>query len=341
MKLSAAVTALTVAALGCAAPAPAQPLAAAPSLSASSQNAANQNAANQNAANQSAPGQSAPGQSADDPDDTQASHPTRHAATRSPAPEGDAFLAMSIPDIKARVRKADATPMSARDRRCRDLVKSAMPSWWGPSGHTVVCKPGTTKGYDFWFDGVAVLTVNSKLVPEQWVQSVEWATAKVGASERLPLSSAPGLCRTAITQFTALAKKAGNYRVHCVPTITWKVPDTTVKDMSVLGYIQYGKRDIAILETRDVASMAYVTAHELGHAVSYLPRATALRAEVTKLAGRKTFTAGPYVGMPAEVWAESFARYWTKQHKTPSIQKNRLSVSKVDALLKQHGLPRR
>ncbi|WP_141397166.1 hypothetical protein [Mobilicoccus massiliensis] len=259
----------------------------------------------------------------------------------SPAVErGDAFLGLSVPDIKARVRKADATKMSARDRQCRDYVKARMPKWWAPSGHTVVCRPGTTKGYDFYFDGIAVLTVNSTLDPQAWAQSVSWAASKVSATERLPLTDAPKLCRKAIAAYPRLAKKAGNYRIRCVPQITWKVPDISVKDASVLGYIQYSKRDIAILETRDVKSMSFVTAHELGHAVSYLPKGAGLRTEVTKGAKRRTFTSSPYVGMPAEVWAESFARYWTGQNPA-SVQKTRYTPAQVDRMLKKYGLPRR
>lgn len=263
------------------------------------------------------------------------------APVSASASQSDAFLALSVADIKARVRKADATKMSKRDLQCRNFVKSTLPSWWGPSGHTVVCTSGTTKGYDFWFDGVAVLTVNSTLGPEQWAQSVPWAVSKVGASERIPLSKAPSLCRQTIKAYAGLAKKAGNYRIRCVPTITWKVPDKSAKDMSVLGYVTYAKRDIAILETRDVNSMKIVTSHELGHAVSFSPKAAGLQKEMAKYAKRSSFTAGPYIGMPAEIWAESFARYYERQPKVASVQPRRLSDAKVDALLKKYGLPRR
>lgn len=260
--------------------------------------------------------------------------PTRSAAV------GDASVGIGVPDIKARVRAANATRMSAQDRRCKAAVTAAMPSWWGPSGHTVVCKPGRTQGYDLWFDGIAVLTVNSRLSPAQWKQAATWGASKVGRPERLPLSAAPGLCKQAVRTYTGLARSAGNYRVRCVSRITWQVPDTTVRDMAVQGFIRYDTKDIAILATRDVAGMGFVTAHELGHAVAASPRAAGLRTEVTRSTRRRTFTSAPYVGMPAEVWAESFARYWTRQSPA-SVQPGRLSAAKVDALLRKYRLPRR
>lgn len=252
----------------------------------------------------------------------------------------DAFVGVSVPDIRARVRQADASRMTAQDERCVKYVKARMPKWWSPSGHTVVCRGGTTKGYDFYFDGVAVLTVNTKVGPQGWAQAPAWGAAQVAATERRPLTDAPKLCRQAISTHMGLAKRAGNYRIRCVSRITWKAPKTNVRDAAVLGYVQYGKRDIAILETRDVSSMSFITAHELGHAVSYMPKAGGLRQEVTRVAKRRTFTSDPYVGMPAEVWAESFARYWTGQN-PPSVQKTRLGPAQVDRLLRRYGLPRR
>lgn len=266
--------------------------------------------------------------------------PARAAQVHSAPATDDSFVGLSVPDIRARIRKADATKMSAADRRCVSYVKARMPKWWGPSGHTVVCRTGTTKGYDFFFDGVAVLTVNTKVGPRGWDQAVPWATSKVAATERLPLTDAPKLCRKAIAPYQRLAKKAGNYRIRCVSRITWKVPKTNIKDAAIFGYIQYGKKEIAILETRDVRSMSFVTSHELGHAVSYMPKAGGLRTEVTRFAKRRSFTSDPYVGMPAEVWAESYARYLTRTNPS-SVQTTRLSATQVDRLLRKYGLPRR
>ena len=271
------------------------------------------------------------------------SSPSAAAVTtsaRDVPPAGESFVGLSVPDITARIRKADATRMSAADRRCVAYVKARMPKWWAPSGHTVVCRNGTTKGYDFFFDGVAVLTVNTKVGPHGWDQAVPWAAAQVAATERLPLTDAPTLCRKAIAPYQRLAKKAGGYRIRCVSRITWPVPKTNIKDAAVLGYIQYGKKDIAILETRDVSSMSFITAHELGHAVSYLPKAGGLRTTLTRHAKRRTFTSDPYVGMPAEIWAESYARYLTRRD-PGSVQPRRLSPAQVDALLRKYGLPRR
>lgn len=261
-------------------------------------------------------------------------------APSATAPAADPFVGVSVPDIKARIRKADATKMSSADRACVAYVKKRMPSWWGPSGHTVVCRPGTTKGYDFYFDGVAVLTVNTKVGRYGWDQAVPWAASQVAATERLPLSEAPKLCRKAIAPYARLATKIGKYRIRCVSQITWDVPKTDIKDAAVFGYIQYAKREIAILETRDAPFMSFVTAHELGHAVSYMPKAGGLRTEVTKFAKRRTFTSDPYVGMPAEVWAESYARYLTGRN-VASVQKTRLTPAQVDRLLRKYGLPRR
>lgn len=264
-----------------------------------------------------------------------AAHPAASAAPARPSVATSALASRGAASTVAcrRVASTGAIPANAAKRGWR------IDCFHAPSFRVTVNgkRSGSLVGYvDI---GAKRITIAAGMSLSRTRAVARQLVAGIPRAHRAPLRTPSQMCAQVAREYSAVVRGEGwTIRCQTRPIVAANTNGPKGRGGVTLGLAEFGPRRITILATDDLDSMRLTAAHELGHAIANRPDAAGLRADMTRIAGRSTFDSGSYVGQATEIWAESFARAWTGQHRVGSIQR-RISVAEVGRLLRKHHLP--